>query len=69
MVKYEVADNDGIVGVGGKVGEVVLMPGAGDGPLSGAGAAIEGVESERVAVERMGEFAGAGTEFEDGLTR
>jgi hypothetical protein len=43
------------------------VPDATDRPIGGAGPAIETVEGDAASVEGVGEFAGAGAEFEHGF--
>ena len=65
VVKDEIAEDDGVVGVGGEPGEIGAMPRAVGGPIGGDGATVEGVGGEAASLEGAGEFAGAGAEFED----
>lgn len=63
----EVADDDGEFGIAGKGHQIVPMPLAGGGPKRGRRTTVEAVDGQREALERTGELAGAGAEFEDGL--
>ncbi len=67
LMEDEVADDDGVVGVRRKSGEIGRVPRAGGGPVGGAGPAVEAVEGDGATVESAAEFAGAGAEFEDEL--
>lgn len=65
LVKNEIPDDGGVVGVTGKRAEVGDVPAVGHGPRGRTRPAVEAVDGEPALRELEGEFAGPRAEFEE----